>query len=154
MIRKLMRSQSGASLVEFALLVPVMAFLLVGIIDIGRYTFYAILAANAARAGAQFGAQNLSTAENTAGMVSAAKTDGQNFAQWDGVTANYLCSVSGAAPAPCTSGSSTPPTNTIYYVQVIVTGHFTPLVKYPGIPSNGTTGIPITGSATMRVISQ
>lgn len=152
MIRKLFRSQSGASLVEFALLAPVMIFLLVGIVEIGRYTFFAILAANAARAGAQYGSTNLTTAADSTGMISAAEQDGQNLSQWPkDTTATSLCSVNGAAPAKCVlSSSGQPPSGTIYYVQVVVTGTFNTLLHYPGIP----TGVPITGSATMRVVSQ
>ena len=42
-MRNFWRSQSGASLVEFAILAPVMLVLLVGLIEVGRYTFFAIL---------------------------------------------------------------------------------------------------------------
>jgi Flp pilus assembly protein TadG len=159
MIRKLMRSQSGASLVEFALLAPVMIFLLVGVIDIGRYTFFAILAANAARAGASYGSYDLSTANDISGMEAAAEADGQNFTQWDNVTAtNLLCTDTNGVASNCApSNGGQPGSGQVYYVQVIVTGHFKPLVQYPGISGSGPStslGIPITGSATMRVVSQ
>lgn len=156
-----MRSQSGASIVEFALLAPVFIFLLVGVIDIGRYTFYAILAANAARAGASYGSTNLQTASDSSGMVDAAENDGQNFTQWDGVTAtNLLCTDTNGVASNCSpSTGSAPGAGQVYYVQVIVTGHFKPLINYPGISGSGSSvaaaqGIPITGSATMRVVSQ
>jgi Flp pilus assembly protein TadG len=55
--RRLFRAESGTSLVEFAILAPVIIFLLIGVIEIGRFAFFSILAANAARAGAQYGAQ-------------------------------------------------------------------------------------------------
>jgi len=151
----LLRAESGASLVEFAILAPVIAFLLIGLIEIGRFASFAILAANAARAGAQYGAQDLTTAYDTAGIQNAALADGENLANWTapggGITVNQLCSNSGGTPQACsTSGSLGPPQNTIYYVQVQVTGRFTTLVNYPGIPSS----VPITGSSMMRVVTQ
>jgi Flp pilus assembly protein TadG len=149
------RSDSGASLIEFAIIAPVMVFLLIGLIEIGRYAFFAILAANAARAGAQYGSQNLVTAYDTGGITDAALQDGQSLANWTasggGVTVNQLCALDGGTPAACsTPWGSSPPQNTIYYVQVQITGVFNPLLNYPGIPKN----IPISGSSTMRVALQ
>ena len=149
------RAESGASLVEFAVFAPLFAFLLVGLIEIGRFMFFSILAANAARAGAQYGAQDLTTAYDTNGITSAAAQDGQNLSNWTapggGITVQQLCAVNGAAPAPCaTSGNAGPPQNTIYYVRVQVTGVFQTLLNYPGIPNN----VPISGGSMMRVITQ
>jgi Flp pilus assembly protein TadG len=149
LIKKLSRSESGASLVEFAILLPVMVFLLMGVIEIGRYTYYAILAANAARAGAQYGSQNTTTADDIAGMTSAAVADEGSVPQFS-PSPSPLCSVSGGTPTTCSFSGTGAPTNTVYYVQVVVTGTFSTLFHYPGIPNN----IPITGSATMRVVNQ
>jgi Flp pilus assembly protein TadG len=149
------RAESGASLVEFAVFAPLFAFLLVGLIEIGRFMFFSILAANAARAGAQYGAQDLTTAFDTSGITNSALQDGQNLSNWTapggGITVQQLCVVNGAAPQPCaTSGTAGPPQNTIYYVNVHVTGVFETLLNYPGIPNN----VPISGSSMMRVITQ
>lgn len=148
MIRKLFRSQSGASLVEFALLAPVMIFLLVGIIEIGRYTFFAILAANAARAGAQYGSYSLSTADDSAGIIAAATQDGQSISQFGATPTVYYSTNEGQTLTAWTSGA--PPSGSIWYIGVVVTGTFTTLLHYPGIPTN----VPITGSATMRLVNQ
>jgi Flp pilus assembly protein TadG len=153
--RVLARSESGTSLVEFALVAPVIIFLLVGLIEIGRFAFFSILAANAARAGAQYGAQNLMTAYDSAGITNAALQDGQNLSNWTaagaGIVVQQLCAVSGGSPRPCGDPSnSAPPQNTIYYVKVQVTGLFNSLLNYPGIPNS----LPISGSAMMRVASQ
>jgi Flp pilus assembly protein TadG len=143
----LIRSESGSSLVEFAVLLPVLAFLLVGLIDIGRATYYSILAANAARAGSQYGAQYLWTANDTSGISSAVSADAPNIS-WT-VSQSLLCSVGGGAPAACAStgnGSS----NTVYYVKVQVNGSFSTLVHYPGLP----TSIPVSGLSMTRIITQ
>jgi Flp pilus assembly protein TadG len=146
-IRRLARSEAGASLVEFALLAPVMIFLLIGLIEVGRYTYFAILAANAARAGVSYGAQNALTAFNTAGMQNAASQDAQNISNFT-TTTNVFCSTDGVTTTTCPSGTGpTPPV--YYYVQVSVTGTFSSLFNYPGIPNH----IPISGSAVMRVVS-
>jgi Flp pilus assembly protein TadG len=149
------RSQAGSSLVEFAIVAPVLLFLLVGLIEIGRYEYFSILAAHAARAGAQYGAQDLETAYDDSGIVSAAVQDGGNLPNWmassGSVTVNQLCALNGAAPGTCnTPWGSSPPQNTIYYVQVQVTGAFKSLLNYPGIPNQ----IPVSGSATLRVATQ
>jgi len=129
--------------------------LIVGLIEIGRFEYFSILAANAARAGAQYGAQNLLTAYDNAGITSAAVQDGANLSNWTTsggkITVNQLCAVGGTAPSTCaTPWGSGPPQNTIYYVQVQITGVFTSLLNYPGIPNR----IPISGSSTMRVAIQ
>jgi Flp pilus assembly protein TadG len=68
--------QRGQSFVEVAFGLPVLLILLVGIVEIGRFAFYSVVVAGAARAGAQYGAQNLATAADTAGIIHAAQNDG------------------------------------------------------------------------------
>jgi Flp pilus assembly protein TadG len=153
-IRSVARREEGASLVEFALVAPMLILLLVGLIEIGRFTALAIMASNAARAGVQYGAQDLQTAQDSAGIQAAAVADGQNLSNWTsstgGVTVAELCSVNGATPATCSAAGSGAPMNTVYYVKVQVTGKFTPLIHYPGLSN----AIPVSGSAIMRVGSQ
>lgn len=148
-IKNLVSSDRGASLVEFAVVAPVLIFLLIGLIEVGRYTTFAIMAANAARAGAQYGAQNLTTALDTTGVASAALRDGQNFSNF-GTTVTHVCSVGGGALGTCPSGAGGVPANTVYYVKVQVTGTFTSLLNYPGIPAS----VPVSGSVVMRVAGQ
>jgi Flp pilus assembly protein TadG len=145
-VRKLIASEAGTGLVEFAIVAPVFAFLLIGLIEIGRFTFFALLAANAARAGVQWGAQNLTTADNNAGMQSAALSDGQSL-NWT-ITPSHFCTVDGTV-TPCASGVAVP-AGQVYYVEVDTTGTFTSLLKYPGIPQS----LPVSGKAVMRVVSQ
>lgn len=145
-MRELWRSESGASLVEFAILLPVLVVLLIGLIEVGRYTHFAILAANAARAGAAYGAQSNQKADDTPGMTSAAKLDGQSLTQWT-VSANHFCSVNGSALGAC---SNPPASGTIYYVSVQVNGTFPSLLNFPGIPTN----VRVSGTSVMRVASQ
>ncbi len=147
-LRRFRASESGASLVEFAILAPVMVFLLVGIVDIGRYTYYGILAANAARAGAQYGSQSLTYVDDYTGIQNAALNDGQSLA-WT-TTPQCLVSVNGGSLTTCPAGGSTVQPNTVYYVRVTTTGTFNTLIRYPGLGASDT----VTGSSTMRVASQ
>jgi Flp pilus assembly protein TadG len=140
------RCQSGTSMVEFALVLPVFLFLLIGMVETGRYMYLAILASHAARAGAQYGAQSNFTASDTAGMANAAVQDGQGLANWK-VTPKIFCMNNGVLTT-CPTGQ--PGSTIAYYVQVQVTGMFTSLLNYPGVPTN----IPITSTAVMRLGSQ
>ena len=154
-MRRFLRSRSGTSSIEFAIVAPVLCLMLVGMIDTGRYCYFAILAANAARAGAQYGAQNLETAYDTPGITTAAVADGEHLPNWTAaggsVTVNQLCAIDGNPPQTCaTPWGSSPPRNTIYYIQVQVTGTFDPLLSYPGVPGS----LPVSGGSTMRVATQ
>jgi Flp pilus assembly protein TadG len=136
---KALRSESGASIVEFAIVAPFLVLLLIGTIDFGRYMYDGILAANAARAGVQFAAQNLETAVNTVGVQNAAYADAQNLSGLS-ASATRFCELSGVV-TPCTTNGAVP------YVQVLTTGTFYPIIAYPGLPAS----ILVSGSAVMRV---
>jgi Flp pilus assembly protein TadG len=155
--RGILRSQSGQSLVELAFLTPVLLLLLIGTVEMGRYTSLSIMIGNSARAGAQYGAQNTTTAGDKGGIQSAALAD--------------LKDISGLKPAPqvtstfvcgCDNGGTIIPTpetkdackttcdfssHLVTSVQVTVSGTFKSMFNYPGIP----TSLIITSTATERV---
>jgi Flp pilus assembly protein TadG len=58
--------ERGQSLVEFALALPVLLLLLLGLVDFGRAFYYTSTIANAARAGAEYAAHATVTSPNTA----------------------------------------------------------------------------------------
>ena len=78
---KVLRLPSGQSLLEVALLTPMLLALLLGVIEMGRYSYISILVGSAARAGAAYGAQNLAQSADGAGIQTAAKNDFQNNGQ-------------------------------------------------------------------------
>jgi len=149
MIRRLLRSDTGASVVEFAVLAPIFVFLFMGIVDVGRYTYTAIVATHAARSAVQYGSQNLGTAADTTGMQNVANQDSSGVT-WSSVTPTYYCTASGGSPMTCPGVNGSVSPTLVYYVQVQVTGSFHPLVTYPGIPNPVT----VTSTAIMRVQNQ
>jgi Flp pilus assembly protein TadG len=86
--------ESGQALVELGLLLPMLVLLLLGVVEIGRYSYVGILVANAARAGTAYGTQNLSKSVDTNGIILASrndfKTNGQNPASL-AVTSAVTC---------------------------------------------------------------
>jgi Flp pilus assembly protein TadG len=129
-------TQSGQALLEVALITPLLLLLAVGIIEIGRYAYYSILVADAARAGAQYGAQNLATAADTAGIRTAAENDGQNLSALH-VTVHHECGCTGSSIGTgCPATACASPNHALVYVKVTVTGTFNSLFKYPGIPQS------------------
>ncbi len=140
--------EGGQSLVELALVLPVLLLLLVGTIEVGRFAYYSILVANAARAGAQYGAQGLLTAADNAGMLTAAQNDGQNVAGLT-VSAVQRCGCTGAGlSATCpVAPPCTLPNHALVYVEVTATGTFSSLFNYPGLPPS----IVLTSTEKMRV---
>ncbi|HEY6130142.1 MAG TPA: TadE/TadG family type IV pilus assembly protein [Candidatus Acidoferrum sp.] len=172
--------QSGQTLFEMAMILPIMLALLLGVIEVGRYTYVAILVGNAARAGAEYGMQGHGNSSDGPGITLAAQNDfksnGQNPAtltiaaptafggNFDGCTCD---NGSGAfVPAqPTTNYCTAPPNGTnvtagtcpagqhwVVLVSVHATGTFNSLF----IPSGSTLfGIPgsitIDRTSTLRV---
>jgi Flp pilus assembly protein TadG len=128
-----------------AIVAPLLVLLLFGIVEVGRYAQFSIVVSNAARAGVQYGAQNLVTASDLSGMQTAALNDGQNLAQIEAIAKQYCTCADGTsstcAPADCATS------HRLVFVQVDTTGTFTSLIHYPGLPSGQT----ITSRAIMRV---
>ena len=140
-------SECGMALVEFAILVPAFMLLLVGLIEIGRFAYYSIIVANAARAGAQYGAQNLVTAADANGMKQAALSDAQNLASVTVPTSpSYFCQCADGTASTC-QATDCSASHRLTYVQVDTKGTYQPLLNYPGLPSTFT----VTGQAIVQV---
>src|ERR1700734_3884295 len=91
--------ECGQSVLELALLMPILCLLLLGIIEMGRYAEISILVSNAARAGAQYGAQNIATAGDSAGIQAAALQDAQ-ISGWQSAGNDNCLSLVPVASAP------------------------------------------------------
>ncbi len=146
-MKRFSRCESGTSVIEFALTAPVLIFMVIGLIEMGRYETMAIMCTHAARAGVQYGGQTTFTAADAAGMTSAAEKDASSLTNWH-VYPSYFCENNGALVSCPTGG--VPNSNSVYYVQVRVTGSFNSWLNYPGIPSS----VALSETATMRVLRQ
>jgi Flp pilus assembly protein TadG len=117
---RLMAGQAGQSLVEFALALPVLLLILLGLADFGRAFYYTTAIANAARAGAEFAARN-------AGAGANATTIGYKVCNETGF-------VSYSSTATCPGLSTTvvpsPPVAGGDYVTVTVTYDFNLISAY------------------------
>ena len=65
-------SEHGNSIVELALVLPVIIGLLLGALDFGRVFYSAMAVTHAVTVGASYGAQSDTNSQNTAGIQSAA----------------------------------------------------------------------------------
>jgi Flp pilus assembly protein TadG len=143
--RAILRTETGQSLVEFAILTPVVLLLLVGAIEIGRLAYLSILVNNAAHAGVQYGAQNLATAADNTGMQTAALNDGQNIAGLTAAASHY-CTCANGSSSSCLA-TDCAGSHRLVYVQVNTTGVFRSMIGYPGLPASYT----VNGQAVLRV---
>jgi Flp pilus assembly protein TadG len=137
--------EAGASLVETALLTPMLSLLLLAVIDVGRLAYMSIEVSNAARAGASYGAQSSATAVNSTGMVQAAKNDAPDLSGLS-PSATHFCTCSNGGGSVTCALSSCPGARLLLYVQVSTSATYTPWFPYTGSPGSWT----LSGSSTMR----
>jgi Flp pilus assembly protein TadG len=122
----ILTNQAGHALVELALgLTFILVPLLLGSAELARVSFVAIEVANAAKAAAQYGAQNSTTAADTAGMQTAASND-----------------------APTLSGLHTNVTLSSGVLTIQTSATFNPLIHLPGLPTSYT----LHGQAIQKVL--
>lgn len=130
---RILRSEQGSSLVEVALVLPMLLLVLVGMVDFGRGYYLGNEVAGAARAGAVYGSQNPT---DTAGMKTAVTEDAPDV---PGITASASygceCSDGTSASASC-STVPTCSTNVVYYVKVTASATYTTMVPWTGLPSS------------------
>jgi Flp pilus assembly protein TadG len=134
--------ESGQTLLEIALVLPVLLFLTLGIVELGRYAYVSILVGNAARAGTAYGTQSLPQSVDTAGIQTAARNDYRSNGQDPlnlSVTSKVSCGCDvggGIVTAACT-GSGAGVCASGHWVAVLsvtASGTFAPLFTYTNIP--------------------
>ena len=142
---------------------PILLIFVVGVVEMGRYASLSILVGNAARAGAQYGAQNLAHAADTTGITNAAQNDFSNGQNLSGLTVSFPgppamtstvcgCDNGGTitAMATCTSACGN---HMVISVKVAASGTFNPLFSY-ATPLFGylkVNSITVSSTATERV---
>jgi Flp pilus assembly protein TadG len=111
------KSNKGQSLVEFALILPLLILILIGVFDLGRALFALITINNAAREGARYGTLHT---DETVDMIQAAAVA---EAQGQGVDVNL-----GDVSVTCPDDGATWPCNRGTAVRVTVDYAFDPII--------------------------
>jgi len=138
-------NSAGQSCAELAFSIPLLMVLFLVVIETGRVCLVALSLASAARAGVQYGAQNLTTVSDGAGMQSAAKADAPNLAAFVATSTHYCkCSDGSSSTCLATDCSSS---HRLTYVKVNTSATYAPWINWPGVP----VAVTMTGQAVMRV---
>jgi Flp pilus assembly protein TadG len=127
---KLALTENGSSLVELALILPVLFSLLLGVADLADAYYEMNEVTAAAHAAAIFGSQNVTDTSDMQTVAQSAAPDVPGIA----ATASYGCECadgSGASASCATSPSCSSGLNSVYYVVVTAHATYTPLVPLP-----------------------
>ncbi len=128
------RSDSGAAMVEMAVITPLLVVMTLGVGDFGRVLYTAITLSHAARAGAAYGAQGNGYAGDAAGIQQSAEQDAQNITPII-VTSQRVCECTGGATVSCTTSSCGSYGAPKAFVEVTAARTFQTLVAYPFLPN-------------------
>jgi Flp pilus assembly protein TadG len=127
---------------ELAIILPVLILFAIGVMDYGRVFFRSIMVANAARAGAEWGALDPVHYVNQAGAQAFAKLEAQEISGL-AVASQLVCRCGDVVHDCSDTCGGTPPD---VFVEVTATDSVAMLLKYPGLPSK----IGISRTATFR----
>jgi Flp pilus assembly protein TadG len=142
------QNDRGASIAEMALLLPILLLMLVGLIDFGRAYYLSTEVSAAASAGALYGCQTTTTAQDTTGIETAATAAAPNVSGMTVPTVSVVCECSGSTGSvSCSNPGCSSSSHMIEWLTVGTSATYKPLFPYPGIPSS----ITLAGQATLRV---
>lgn len=149
LLRPLLRLASrcdGNVAIELGFVIPLLILLAVGMYDFGRLALLQLSLTSAVRAGVQYGTQDVTSAADTNGMITATRNDAGDPEL--AVSARQFCTGAGAGAGETACTTTCPSGDfTLMYVDVAAEDQFAFLFKYPGIPSSKA----VTSSARMRV---
>lgn len=134
----------GVATVEFALMSPLLMLLLAGVLDFGMLLRTATCAANAARAGIEYGSRSASASVDYAGMQNAA-VNSMPGATGMTATATRSCQCSGGSAVSCTGSCSNG--KMMIYVKVTARATAHTIFNYSGLSYSNLAS----STASMRV---
>jgi Flp pilus assembly protein TadG len=138
------RYELGQSLIEIAVVLPFLMFVLVGAVEMARLAYASVEVTNAASAGVKYGGQNPNTATDNTGIQTAAQDDAADISL-DPVQVGTSCICSDGTACSRTGTCSTNP-ETILTVTTQTT--FNPGFHMPGFPST----FVLKGQAVQKVL--
>lgn len=137
----------GAALLELAVVMTLLSMVAVGTVSLGRISYTAMAVTNAARAGAMYGAQSVAKSSDVTGMRNAALNSASADIGTVTVVAGRICYCN-ATTITCGPPMGACAAGTVRIRDsVTVSKTFTPIIRFPGIPSN----ISVSRTAKMRV---
>jgi len=139
------RGERGQSLVETALVFPVLVTMMVGAVEMARVVRASIAVANAARAGAQFGSQNGYTAQYPTGIATAASNEGSPLTVT--TTSSSSCSCSDGTASTCLN-TDCPNSHIEETLTVNTQSTVSATIRLPGLPTSYT----VKGQSIQRVV--
>jgi Flp pilus assembly protein TadG len=142
-------AERGSALAETAIVAPLLALFLIGFVEVGRYADYSIKVANAARAGVQYAAQNVTTSASSGAIAAAAQADASSIPGLTVTGSNFCTCADGSADAGCVPDTCAA-NHRIVYARVDASGTLQSLFNFPGLPAS-LSSITVTRSAVMRV---
>jgi len=147
MIRTHRHPQRGQSMVEVAVVAPVLVLLLLAAADFGRIFYTNVALNNAVRAGAQYGSQSRVTAANATGIRNAVTTDASNITLSGTPSVSQCTCISGSNVAVCTSTYPCSDNPGATFVTVTASATFKTIAHIPGVASSTT----MTSTAIMPI---
>lgn len=141
--RSLRREEHGVAAIELAVVLPMLILMAIGAVEFGRVYFTAITVANAATAGAQYGAQSSGSADPDF-IRQVARNDAND--QTLVVNSNSTCRCPDSeTPVDCSiacAGYGYPQ----FFIEVTTSKTLSLLFNYPGLPP----AIPVSRTVTIR----
>lgn len=135
---------SGSAILEFSLVLPLLVFMLAGIVDIGFAIQESMVISGAAHAGTAYGSITGNYAD-LQGMQNASNAAAQGVASFSSSASQWCaCSPNGSVTSCSSSCSNGFP---LVYVQVKTSATLPAVLNYPGLPGS----FSLSGLSAVRV---
>ena len=127
--------EAGQALIETALTLPLLILLLIGSVELVRVVYAAIEVSNAAKAAVQFGAQNVTTAQQGASIQASATNDAANLTLGQTTIVNSCACASGGVTTAVACGTTCSTGYSLETLTVTTQTTFDPIIHLPGLPT-------------------
>jgi Flp pilus assembly protein TadG len=139
--------QSGQALIETAITLAMLTIMLIGAAEIGLIAYSSIEVTTAAKAAAQYGAQDHATAADTVGMQDAAALAAPTLSNLS-TSVTHSCSCANGGASTCSVGDCTDSV-IVETLNIQTSATFSPAIHLPGLPST----FKLQGQAIQKVLA-